>query len=91
MKFLKPLALSACVLAMSGCSVSQFSCNQTAADSCLSIEDANSMADKGLYLTSGNHYGATMKAGREGKQSLARGKHTPNVWFAPGTSNTRGK
>ena len=73
MKLLKPLALSACVLTLSACSVSPFSCNQTAADSCLSIEEANAMADKGLYLTSDNHYGSTMKTGRGGKQSLAQG------------------
>lgn len=73
MKLLKPLALSACVLTLSACSVSPFSCNLTAADSCLSIEEANAMADKGLYLTSDNHYGSTMKTGRGGKQSLAQG------------------
>jgi starvation-inducible outer membrane lipoprotein len=72
MKFLKSLALSACVLMMSSCSTSPFSCNQTAADSCLSVEEANAMADKGLYLTSGNRYGSTTQAGRGGKQSLAQ-------------------
>ncbi|MDF1684498.1 MAG: hypothetical protein P1U36_07540 [Legionellaceae bacterium] len=91
MKFLKPLALSACVLTMSSCSVSPFSCNQTAADSCLSIEEANAMADKGLYLTSGNRYESTVKAGRGGKQSLAQNQHTQDGWFTPKSANTRGR
>jgi hypothetical protein len=95
MKHLKSLALIAGVLSLSSCSTSPFSCNQTAVDSCLTIEEVNAMTEQGVYLKEGGNLRTVAHAigqkGREGKQSLAQGQHTPNVWFAPGTSRARGK
>jgi len=95
MRHFKSLALIAGVLSLSSCSTSPFSCNQTAVDSCLTIEEVNAMTEKGVYLKEGEHFkrgvNTSRGKGREGKQSLAQSQHTPNVWFAPGTSSTRGK
>jgi hypothetical protein len=53
MRYLKPFVLFVCMLSVGACSTSPFSCNQTAVDSCLSIEEVNAMTDKGMYLKEG--------------------------------------
>ena len=55
MSYFKVMGLFSCVLMLNACSAFQspFSCNETAADSCLSIAKVHAMADQGFYLKAG--------------------------------------